>query len=1209
MASFRSFLLSAALLLTPPPAMLSQSITGRISGVLTDASGAAIPKAPVKLTYELTRQIRTFPTESNGSFTFTNLLPGDYTLTVASPGFSTYEQKGIAVGAQENVDLHEIRLRVGDLSSTVEVQSDVARVATDSSDRSVLVDRTTIDNTPLIGRDYLGVLRSLPGVQATDTNDQPAWNGVGSGINGGSSGQVLITLDGIASQNTGFGTGTNGAANIAGYMSPNVDAISEVRVMVSNYSAEYGARSGGQFGVSIKNGTARFHGSAYYSWRHEEFNANLFFNNKTGLDKPRYRYQNPGGTIGGPVLIPGTNFNKSRTKLFFFYSVDYFHSYVTGGASRFTMPTKLERAGDFSQTQTTTGRLIPIKDPATGAPYPGNIMPLSQTSPTGRAMMNLFPVPFTSDPTGQNQYNTQYQFNRERPHTDQILRLDYNLGPRTTSYVRLIHDNERDTGVGCPTGGQGLWGQFSCAWIVRSSGVVATVVHTFRPNLINEFTYGVNTSQQHVEPADPAAFQATNTLSSLKDPISGQVVSLPKIFDGNYLNILPNIYFTNLSPQSAGQGVTNAPAFTFESRYPFNSTDRIMNIMDNVTWVKSGHTTKFGFYLEHCFRPVTAFSNYSVAGTYYFGSDIANPNDTGYAFSNMLRGTTQAFGQDNKKQITQGRYNQVEWFVQDSWKVSRRITLDIGMRFQIMQPAYNEGATLGFFDGASYDPSKSGTLLFPAVVKGQSVAVNPKTGASYQFARRGFFDPVSISANGSPYSGILQYQSKFFHTPHVLLAPRVGFAWDVFGNGKTALRGGFGIFYDRPYTTAIMGSTGAGVGPMAAPPGFLAPTFYNTTFTEMQTAQAWYGPQTVVSGSQDFPNPTVYNWSFGIQRNLGHGVILDAAYIGNTWLHGFGTASDANAIPPLTTWTPDGGLRGTPKAAYLDPTSSGGGTGAFYATDLIRAMLRYQGYSSISTYTTAGRSNYNALQVQANRRFAKRLQVVSNYTWSKTLVYARQQWISDALTKNVVNRPHAVNLTVGLELPNGSRLWSNGFTKRAFDGWRVNGVGSFFSGTPLSIGCTSAAAPIGWPNGTPTGGIPLRCQMTDATTAGLWLPPGTAPPSNTESRLWYPVNANNFVLPSGATLGLGNTPPTLTYGPGFENIDMGLSKEFRVAEGKRLEFKAEAFNILNHFNPGNPNTSLTRNFTTGANTNANFGVITTAQNSSRRMAMTLRFRF
>jgi len=268
-------------------------------------------------------------------------------------------------------------------------------------------------------------------------------------------------------------------------------------------------------------------------------------------------------------------------------------------------------------------------------------------------------------------------------------------------------------------------------------------------------------------------------------------------------------------------------------------------------------------------------------------------------------------------------------------------------------------------------------------------------------------------------------------------------------------------------------------------------------------------------------------------------------------------------------------------------------------------MTGYQGYGTISVLNTAGENYYNSLQVQVNRRFTQRLQFNANWTWSKLLFYSRQQWIPDQLTKNVANRPQAANGTFGYLLPNGSRIWPNAITKGALDGWHVNGLLRIFAGNPMTVGCTAQSAPIGWPNGTPTGGIPLRCEMT----GNLWLPAGAKPSKAGDTRLWYRFNPASFSLPPGSTLGLGNTPPTLTYGPGFENIDLSASKSFRVKGNKSPEFRAEAFNALNHFNPANPNTSLTLNFTTGANTNANFGWITAAQGAARRMALSLRFRF
>lgn len=1171
----------------------AQSVTGQISGSVVDSHGAAIAGASVQLTAELTRQTRHQATDSLGNFLFTNLVPAVYSVHIDHPGFKAYDQRSIEVGTEEKVALHDIKLAVGDVNTVVEVVAEAARVDTDSSDRSISINADQIANTPMSGRDYLSILRSLPGVQLAATNDRPGWGATAPAVNGGQSGQFLVTLDGIASQDSG-------APGTGGYLAPNVDAIGEVKVLVSNYSAEYGARAGGQMNVQIKSGANHYHGSAYYFWRHEEFAANEWFNNRTGVARPKYRYQNPGGTIGGPLTIPGLAFNRSRTKLFFFYSEDYLHTYVTGGVASYNMPTDLERSGDFSQTVTTTGLRIPIKEPLTGAPYPGNVFPASQINPVGYSILNLFPKAFTSDVTGRRGYNTQYQFNRDQPREDRILRLDYNLGAKTTSYARLIQDFQGDRGVGSTLNGGGGWGQFASNYDIQSAGASITVIRTIRSNLNNEITVGVNRAHQIVAIADPQKFQAVNDLSALKGP-DGQVVRLPHFFNGNYLHIIPNISFGTNGAQSAGQAVTAPPSFSYDSRFPFNGTDQLTNITDNVTWIKGRHNVRIGLYFEHDSRNVSVYSTYNAAGTYWFGSDLANPYDTGYAYSNLLAGTVQAYGEDNTKQVNHALYNQVEWFAHDSWKIHRRLSLDAGLRFQVLQPTYSRGATLGFFDGSAYDRTKSGQLLYPALVNGQKVALNPKTGATYLFARATSFDPASYPADGLPYSGLVQYKQRFFHTPPVQFGPRLGFAWDVFGKGRTAVRGGFGIFYGRAYGVDTIGATSAGVGPLAAPPAFRAPIYYNTTFSNLLTAQGFYAPQNVNGGSPDYKNPTTYNWSFGVQQDLRHGMILDAAYVGNVSHHGFGTANDANAVPPLTTWTPGGG----PVKKYLDPTSANGGTGAFYATNLIRAMTGYEGYGSISTYTSLGESNYNAPQVQLNRRFNKRFMFSANYTFSKTITFSHQQWIPDNLTKNVVNRPHAVNLIFGFDPPKGSRLWPNFMTRVLLDGWHLNGVGSLFSGTPLTVGCSVTNAPIGYWTGTPTGGIPFRCQMN----GDLWLPDGTPHPRNIEPRLWFPFNAASFGLPSINSLGFGNTPPTLTYGPGFENFDLSASKSFRVREGKTVEFRAEAFNALNHFNPSNPNSTLTYDFRTGQQTNASFGAIGGAQHSARRVAASLKFRF
>ena len=604
-------------------------------------------------------------------------------------------------------------------------------------------------------------------------------------------------------------------------------------------------------------------------------------------------------------------------------------------------------------------------------------------------------------------------------------------------------------------------------------------------------------------------------------------------------------------------------------------TDQVLNVTDNVAWIKGKHSVKAGFYLERMARNNVMPFTYGTMGTYYFGSDTANPYDTGYPTSNLLLGTVQAYGEDSQVFWNHAHYNQPEWYVQDSWRVSRRVTLDLGIRFQYPGTNSAEGATLGLFDRGNYDVNKSGQLLYPAVVNGQNVSANRVTGAVYQLARGGSFDPLSYSANGSPYSGMVQSRDTAFATPGLTVGPRAGFAWDVLGNGKLALRGGFGIFYSRALNTDISS------GPITAPPVFQAPLYYNNSFTQLPTALGFLSPQNVFAGPS-YKNPSTYNWSFGIQRNLGKGIILDVAYVGNV-VHNKFVQLDANGVAPYTTWTPSVGAN----RAYVDPTTGGK---AFYTANLIRPTV---GYGAINTTCSCGAANYNSLQTQVNRRFGKRLQFGANLTWSKTMSYTRGPWTPDSLSYAEVanSRPRVVNVNYSYRVPDGSRIWKNPVTKVLLDGWRFNGITKILSGTPLTVNCTAQGAPIGYWTGTPTGGIPFRCQMDSS---NPFLPAGSAVPANAPGGRYVPLNAANFTLPPATSLGIGNTPPTLFHGSGFQNFDFSILKDIRLGKESRvLEFRAEAYNVFNHFNPGNPNTALSLNYATGVNTNANFGTITT----------------
>ncbi len=490
-------------LLAALPAVYGQSVTGQISGNVVDAGRRRRFRAPtVQLTHDLSQQVRKFVTESNGSFIFTGLVPGTYSLHVAQAGFKGYDQKGITVAAQERVDLHEIHLAVGDVTSTVEVQANAVHVATDSSDRSDGHQPASRSRTRRLAAAIpISLIMTLPGVQSlAQSYDYRGWNGGGiPGVNGGQQGQIILNMDGAASQDSG---------NLnTGYISPSIDAIGEVKLLVSNYTAEYGGRTAGQLTVTTKNGTPQFHGSAYDYYRHESLNANEFFNNKTNVVRPRYRYQNFGGTVGGPLIIPGTRFNKARQKLFFFFSYDKLYNSTTSFAT-YTMPTALEKAGDFSKTVTTTGALIPIFDPTTQTPFPGQHHSRQPHQPAGAG--HAEPVPesrsrwawrsirrATADITSATRSSSCGRW------TTRSCAWITTSRRRCSAFARLLQDYQAQNGYNVTVGPPGgAWGQFPASYHVQAAGALGTLVYTISPTLINEFSWGINRGKQGVDPLD-----------------------------------------------------------------------------------------------------------------------------------------------------------------------------------------------------------------------------------------------------------------------------------------------------------------------------------------------------------------------------------------------------------------------------------------------------------------------------------------------------------------------------------------------------------------------------------------------------------------------------------------------------------------------------------------------------------------------------------
>ena len=526
-----------------PGNLPAQTGTGSITGTVTDSKSLPIAGIPVTLVQVRSDAEREVKTNERGDFVFASLEPGEYKISVSAPGFKKLEKDRVMLSSAERLPVGVLSLELGAVSETVTVTAQGATVQTASSERSGVVTGTQVENLLISSRKVVDLLEIMPGVVNTDTSPQID-RYFYLNVQGARQNTNNVAVDGMPVNN--FGNGINGIVGMS------MDSVGEVKILLTNYQAEYGRNAGANITLVSKSGTRDFHGLVSYFKRNEEFNANNFFSNQQGLAKPRYRFNTWTYNIGGPAYIPKV-FNRNKEKLFFFWSQEFW-PIKSGGSGSVTVPTALERTGDFSQSLDVSGKLIPVTDPTTHSPFPGNIIPTSRVNPNGLALMSVFPLPnFLDRSISKGNYNYIFNYENSTPQKVNTLRLDYNINPSNLLFGSFATYNDDETGtIGILTWSGNNWPQMAKGYYLHGQSYTGRYTHIFTPSLVNELSLGLARRPEGniVIPSELKKVQ--------RDTVGFKL--------GQFF---PQANPLDLIPWASFGGVTGAANLLEESRFPF----------------------------------------------------------------------------------------------------------------------------------------------------------------------------------------------------------------------------------------------------------------------------------------------------------------------------------------------------------------------------------------------------------------------------------------------------------------------------------------------------------------------------------------------------------------------------------------------------------------------------------------------------------------
>jgi hypothetical protein len=820
-------------------ACFGQALNGSLSGNIVDESGALVPGADVSITNNSSQDVRRTVTNSEGFFTFASVPPGTYTVRAQLSGFKTAELTGVEIRVGDSRSLGQITLAVGGQTEQIVVELQPDMVPLNSGEKSATLTSEQIENIPIIGRSATELLKILPGLtpRTVGAKNSPGYTGEVMGINGngeasgtggnnnqsaignyagnGGRGESMdLTIDGAPAIDPGCNCGTS--------VNPNPEMTQEFKVLQSNFAAEH-PKGPVTMTVVSKSGGRDFHGSLYAFLRDYHLNSNDWFGNKVGSERVKHQFFYPGANLGGPLIVPGTDFNKNRDKVFFFLGYEYFKQRIDTGFVKSWVPTAAMRNGDFSGVASLGLSGDDVTRPPDG--FDNGIIPASEIDPGGKALLNLYPMP-NADPSSTGGFNYVDNLLVDQNGTQLATRVDLNFSENTKMFVRYNRQREVQPFV------IGLWWRngenqvpypSSISGKNRSDSATAVLTHVFNPTLTNETVFAMTYIDFPNSFDDPSRISR----SALHYPYQGVFGDSPQQ--------IPSL----LSDGWAGTG----PIFFNPGGFDpvLYATPWQITAQNNTTKVLGAHTLKAGFYLEHVTnaQPGSGFSNGTIVNA------SSGVSSTGNTFADILLGRVEHYEEQTKNALHDIGFNKYEGFAQDSWKVRPNLTLDIGVRLSYDGYWYDRaGNGIVAFDFNRYDPAAPGSEL-PGVVYHKIDSSVPLSGVS-----------------GTPF----------------YIAPRIGVAWDTRGKGTTVLRGGFGVFrfHDtlQPYDGMLDLGTGVRAFSCDAP-----------DCPSLSGLEGLGGGDIVFGGSgidiRDDEQPVTYNWSATVNQRLPWSMTLEAGYVGN----------------------------------------------------------------------------------------------------------------------------------------------------------------------------------------------------------------------------------------------------------------------------------------------------------------------------------------